>query len=135
MNGTLKIYLIMSKKIIVDIDDTLTFHNSNESYEKKLPRKDLIKKLKEYRKSGYEIILYSSRNMKTYEGDIGKINKFTLPILMDWLKKNAVEYDGIIMGKPWCGEDGFYIDDKSIRPDEFINFSEEKIKKIISGNK
>ena len=119
------------KKIIVDVDNTLTIDSSSNSYKLKIPNKPLIEKLKVYKNNGYEIILFSARNMKTFNGDISKINKTTLPILTEWLEENNVEYDGIIMGKPWCGELGFYIDDKAIRPDEFINMKEEDIKKII----
>ena len=71
--------------------------------------------------------------MRTYNGDVSKINKNTLPILLEWLKENEVEYDGIIMGKPWCGDGGFYVDDKSIRPDEFINLDEAQIQKLITN--
>ncbi len=119
------------KKIIVDVDNTLTIDSSSNSYNLKIPNKALIEKLKVYKKNGYEIILFSARNMKTFNGDISKINKITLPVLTEWLQENNVEYDGIIMGKPWCGELGFYIDDKAIRPDEFVNMNEEDIKKII----
>ena len=70
--------------------------------------------------------------MNTHKGDIRKIKSLTLPIIEKWLHQNDVPYDEIIIGKPWCGFDGFYIDDKSIRPDEFISFSEEEIKKIIN---
>jgi capsule biosynthesis phosphatase len=70
--------------------------------------------------------------MKTYNGDLAKINFYTLPILTKWLKKHNVPYDGIIMGKPWCGEDGFYVDDKAIRPKEFLELNEEEIKKLIN---
>jgi capsule biosynthesis phosphatase len=119
------------KKIIVDVDNTLTIDSSSNSYNLKIPNKALIEKLKVYKNNGYEIILFSSRNMKTFNGDLSRINKITLPVLTDWLEENNVEYDGIIMGKPWCGELGFYIDDKAIRPDEFINMKEEDIKKII----
>ena len=125
----------MIKKIIVDIDDTLTIHNSSNEYGLKKPRVDILKKLKEYKEKGYEIILYSARNMKTFDGDLSKINKHTLPKLMEWLVTHDVEFDGIIMGKPWCGEMGFYIDDKAIRPDEFVNMSEEDIHKMIGNLK
>ena len=120
-----------SKKIIMDVDDTITFHNSSPNYDEKLPRLDVIKKMVEYKDLGYEIILFSARNMKTYGGDISKINFYTLPILTSWLKKHNVPYDGLIMGKPWCGEEGFYVDDKSIRPKEFLELSEEEIKQLI----
>jgi capsule biosynthesis phosphatase len=120
------------KKIIVDVDDTLTINNSSKDYRNKLPRLDVIDKLNEYRKKGYEIVIYSARNMNTFNGDVSKILVHTLPILTEWLEKYKVEYDGIIMGKPWCGHDGFYIDDRAIRPDEFVNLSEDKIQEIIN---
>ena len=31
------------------------------------------------------------------------------------------------MGKPWPGYGGFYVDDKAIRPSEFVNKTEEEI--------
>lgn len=120
------------KRIIVDIDNTITIHNSSKEYPDKLPNLPLIQMLKEYQKKGYEIILFSARNMKTYNGDISKINVNTLPILIEWLRNNEVPYDGIIMGKPWCGDGGFYIDDKAIRPSEFIELTEDEIINIIN---
>lgn len=93
----------------------------------------MLDMLNAYKIRGYEIVLFSARNMKTYDGDISKINKHTLPVLIEWLEKHHVEYDGLIMGKPWCGEGGFYVDDKSIRPDEFVSMSEEDIHKML-GN-
>lgn len=116
-----------TKKIIIDIDNTLTVNNSSSNYKTKLPRLDVIQKVSEYRKLGYEIILYSARNMKTYGGDLSKINKNTLPILIEWLDEHNVEYDGLIVGKPWCGEGGFYVDDRSVRPDEFVLLTEAQI--------
>ncbi len=41
--------------------------------------------------------------------------------------KYNIPYDQIIMGKPWPGYGGFYVDDKSIRPSEFVNKTEEEI--------
>jgi len=120
------------KKIIVDVDNTLTIHESSDKYETKKANIALIEKLNEYRGNGYEVILHTARNMKTFNNDIARINAITLPILIDWLASNNVNYDGIVVGKPWCGEEGFYIDDKAIRPNEFINLTEEEIKKIIT---
>ena len=36
-------------------------------------------------------------------------------------------YDDIVIGKPWCGFEGFYVDDKAIRPSEFSTLSYEEI--------
>lgn len=120
-----------TKRIIFDIDDTITIHSSSKDYKDKLPRLDIIQKISTFRKLGYEIILFSARNMNSYSGDLSKININTLPILLDWLKKHNVEYDGILMGKPWCGEDGFYVDDKAIRPSEFLKLTEQEIQQLL----
>lgn len=120
-----------TKRIIVDIDNTLTIEQSEEDYPNKTPRIKLINKLKEYQGQGFEIILFTARNMKTYQNDVSRINKYTIPILKEWLERFEVSYDGLIVGKPWCGEDGFYIDDRAIRPSEFIKYSPNQIKNII----
>ena len=39
-------------------------------------------------------------------------------------------YDEIIYGKPWPGKRGFYVDDRAVRPDEFLKYSEEELKKV-----
>ena len=120
------------KNIIVDLDNTISIKKNKKSYVNSIPNIELIKKLKEYKNNGFKIIIYTSRNMRTYKGNIGKINVHTLPIIIDWLNKNNVEYDEIILGKPWCGKDGFYIDDRAIRPNEFITNSYEQIVKLIN---
>ncbi len=70
--------------------------------------------------------------MRTYDGNVGKINIHTLPTIIEWLDKHAVPYDEIHVGKPWCGFEGFYIDDKAIRPSEFVNLSYDEIQGLLS---
>ncbi|HMZ46116.1 MAG TPA: hypothetical protein PLU36_04880 [Chitinophagaceae bacterium] len=120
------------KKIVVDLDDTISY-TTNGDYKNSIPDEALISKLKEYKQNGFEIVIHTSRNMRTFNGSIGKINANTLPIIIDWLNKHHVPYDEIITGKPWCGFEGFYIDDKSIRPDEFKKMSYEEISKLIQS--
>lgn len=118
------------KKLIIDLDGTLTLANTSD-YVNVLPRLDVIEKVKEYKEKGFSIVIATARNMKTYEGNIGKININTLPIITQWLDKYQVPYDEIIVGKPWCGDEGFYIDDRAIRPSEFVNLSAIDIKKLL----
>lgn len=122
---------ISSKKIVIDLDDTIS-KTVDGKYTESTPIVSVVEKLREYKEKDYEIIIYSSRNMRTYEGNIGKINLHTLPIVLDFLKKYDIPHDQVIMGKPWCGKGGFYIDDKSIRPSEFVKYTEDEIKKILS---
>ena len=121
----------MSKTIIVDLDNTITIEDPSVDYSNKLPNLPLIEKLKEYKLNGFEIIIHTARNMRSYEKDISKINIDTLPTILNWLTKNNVPYDGLIVGKPWCGLNGFYIDDKAVRPKEFLNLTYNEIIELI----
>lgn len=110
------------QKLIVDIDNTLCI-TTNSDYENSKPVIPVIEKLREYKELGFTIVLFSSRNMRTFESNIGKINIHTVPKLINWLHKFEVPFDELLIGKPWCGNDGFYIDDRAIRPSEFLNLS------------
>lgn len=78
------------------------------------------------------ISLFTSRQMRTYNNNLGKIMANTLPVLIEWLNRYNVPYDEIHIGKPWCGFEGFYVDDKAVRPDEFLSMSYEEIKILLS---
>jgi capsule biosynthesis phosphatase len=114
------------KRLIVDLDGTLC-HSKDGNYDKAIPVLEIINKLREYKKNNFEIIINTSRNVRTYKGNLGKINANTLPIILDWLDRHKVPYDEVYVGKPWCGFDGFYIDDRAVRPNEFINMSYNEI--------
>lgn len=118
------------KNLVIDIDKTLTLGDSKD-YNLVSPNLNVIEKLKEYKLNGFNIILFTARNMRSHNHNIGKINAKTLPIIFRWLDKHQVPFDEIYVGKPWCGDDGFYVDDKAIRPDEFVNMSYEKISELI----
>ena len=118
------------RRLVIDLDNTISY-TENGDYENAIPISGIIDKLYEYKENGFDIIIYSSRNMRTYEGNIGKINKNTLPIIIDWLNRNNVPYDEIYVGKPWCGDDGLYVDDRAVRPDEFKNMTYSEIKRLI----
>lgn len=121
----------MMKRIVIDLDNTLTIE-SNLDYENKLPNLEVIQTLRNYKSNGFEIVIFTARNMKTHQNNLSKITAVTLPIIFRWLDKHQVPYDEIMVGKPWCGEQGFYVDDKAIRPSEFIKLSLEEIEKLIN---
>jgi len=118
------------KKLIVDLDGTITLGDTSD-YFNVSPNLVLIESLKTYKGKGFFIVISTARNMRTYEGNVGKINIHTLPTIIEWLDKHDVPYDEIIVGKPWCGNEGFYIDDKSIRPSEFTSMSYEEIMQLL----
>ena len=121
----------MIKKIIIDLDNTITIDDNNLTYENKCPRLDVISKLHEYKSKGYTIVINTARNMRTYDENLDKIKLLTLPIILNWLALHDVPYDDVIIGKPWCGNEGFYVDDRAIRPHEFINLSPQEILDLI----
>lgn len=123
------------KKLIVDIDMTLTKGKGTIGYEDAIVNEELVIRLKEYKEQGFTIVLNTSRNMNSYHNNIGLINKNTLPTIISWLEKNDIPYDEIYVGKPWCGHDGFYVDDKAIRPSEFINKTYEEIVELLGKEK
>lgn len=123
-----------SKRLIVDLDNTISFTIKGD-YVNSRPIKPTIDLLKKYHDDGWEIVINSSRNMRTYEGNVGKINIYTLPNIVNWLNKYEVPYDEIVVGKPWCGYNGFYIDDKAIRPSEFHNMSLDEIYTLLEKEK
>lgn len=122
------------KKLVVDLDGTITLGNTSD-YKNVLPNIELIEGLKEYKKNGFTIVISTARNMRTYEGNVGKINIHTLPTITEWLDRHEVPYDEVLVGKPWCGHDGFYIDDRAIRPSEFTAMSFEEITALIEKEK
>lgn len=122
--------------IIFDIDGTIcTIKKQNEKYEDLIPNKEMLKKIREVKGMGYRIILFTSRNMRTYNGDLEQILKNTKPILEKWLEKWEIPYDELVFGKPWPGHDGFYVDDRTVRPSEFLKLSIEELDEIMSEDR
>jgi len=118
--------------IVMDLDNTITVE-SDAPYPEKIPNYEVIEACRKYHDLGYKIIIHTARNMRTYKGDIDTIMSITYPIIIDWLKKYNVPYDEVIVGKPWCGHNGFYVDDKAIRPNEFVSLSFDEINELIVG--
>lgn len=121
---------------IFDIDGTLCpIKKKEEKYEDLVPFDNMVQKLCFYKKHGARIVLFTSRNMNSYSGNIGVINKNTAKVLLNWLDKWEIPYDEIIYGKPWPGHKGFYVDDRTIRPDEFLNYSVDELNDICNKSK
>lgn len=119
------------KKLVMDLDRTLTDPDDGAGYAHKAPNKEVVAALRRYRLQGWEISIYSSRNMRTYAGQLGKINALTLPGIITWLDKHDIPYDEVHVGKPWCGQDGFYVDDRAVRPDEFVGKTYAEIRALL----
>ncbi len=116
---------------VFDIDGTICpIKKKEEKYEDLVPYSEVVEKLQYYHENGAKIVLFTSRNMASYNGNIGLINKNTAKVLSQWLEKWNIPYDEIVYGKPWPGHKGFYVDDRSVRPDEFLMNDVEGLNRI-----
>jgi capsule biosynthesis phosphatase len=118
----------------MDLDDTIC-RTKDGNYAESTPVPGVVARLIEYKAAGFDIVISTSRNMRTYEGNVGKIAANTLPIIIDWLRRHNVPYDEIYVGKPWCGHEGFYVDDRAIRPSEFCSLSLAEITALLKQAK
>lgn len=126
----------MEYSLVVDIDGTLCpIKKPEESYADLVPYHAMVEKLREYKEQGAHIVLFSSRNMNSYHGNLGLINKYTARVLAEWLDKWDIPYDEILYGKPWPGHHGFYVDDRTVRPDEFLNHTPQELEEICKNSR
>lgn len=124
------------KVLVLDIDGTITIESSYlGDYSGVKVNQKFLDKIIELKRNGFWIVLYTSRNMQTYEGNVGMILANTAPILIKWLNENNIPFDELHFGKPWCGNSGFYVDDKAIRPKEFLNNTIPEIFEILKRDK
>lgn len=118
------------KKIVIDLDNTITT-GLDVPYSEQIPNADVVEKLNQYKRAGFQIAIYTARNMRTHKSNTGIICAKTLPIILEWLEKHGIPFDEIHVGKPWCGDNGFYVDDKAIRPSEFTDLDYEEILSLL----
>ena len=123
--------MLEGMSFIFDIDGTICpIKKKDEQYADLVPYPEMVGKIRDYKAQGAKIILFTSRNMNSYQGNIGMINANTAKIILAWLEKWEIPYDEIIYGKPWPGHRGFYVDDRTVRPDEFLKLSVEELDEL-----
>ena len=120
------------RALVIDIDGTLCPVKPPETcYEDLVPHRAMVQRLRQWRSDGYQIILHTARNMRTYDGNLGLINKHTAPALIAWLERWDIPFDELHFGKPWAGRDGFYVDDRAVRPNEFLTRSAAELRALL----
>lgn len=122
----------MPRRLVMDLDGTLTLDEPGVPYPEKRPNLAVIARLRAYQAEGFTIVIHTARNMRTHAGDIGRINLHTLPVVLEWLRRHGVPHDEVLVGKPWCGTEGFYVDDRAIRPSEFVALDRAGIAALLS---
>ncbi len=125
----------MTNTIVVDLDGTLTIDDKYADYADAIPNAAMVEAVRDWKALGFAIAIHTSRNMRTYAGSIGRITANTVPTIVAWLRKHDIPFDELHVGKPWCGHEGFYVDDRAIRPSEFTSMSPEQIKDLLAREK
>ena len=121
------------KRLVIDLDGTLTLDEPGVAYADKRPNAAVVAKLWDYHRAGFAIVIATARNMRTHANNIGRINALTLPVVIAWLDRHDIPYDEIHVGKPWCGTEGFYVDDKAIRPSEFVALGYDGVRALLAA--
>ena len=117
--------------LVVDVDGTLCpIKAAGQSYSDLQPEPRMLARLQEMAATGWRIVIHSARGMRSYDGNPGEINAHVLPVLLDWLQRHEVPFHEVHVGKPWPGNNGYYVDDRSVRPREFIENSLEALDQI-----
>lgn len=119
------------KRLVIDLDGTLTRADTSD-YTAVTPNADVVAQVRAYKQMGFEIVIHTARNMRTHQSNVGKITAHTVPVILEWLTRHDIPFDEICVGKPWCGTEGFYVDDRAIRPSEFARLNYEEVTALIA---
>ena len=99
------------KIICFDIDNVICRTNAKKEYSKSKPIKKNIKLINEVYNKGYNVILYTSRYMGRYNGNLTEVKKKIKPLTLRQLKRWGVKYHKVYFGKPSFD---LFVDDKSL---------------------
>lgn len=116
--------MVETRTLVVDVDDTISTH-LNRDYENAVPHTKIISKINKMYDAGWKIIYFTARGQVSCNGDLDLINQLRRPALESWMEKHGVKYHDLMFGKP-IGV--YYIDDKALRPEEFMQLEYEVLK-------
>lgn len=117
------------KSLVVDIDDTISFTN-NRDFANAEPNIPLIKKLNAFFDSGVEIHYVTARGNLSCKTREEAEEKYRDQIL-EYFAKHGVKYTSLSFQKKLAD---YYIDDKAIRPDEFLKLDVTVLSGGLSGS-
>jgi len=120
------------KVLVVDIDGTLCPEKPRDVPYADLPVEPRLRdRLVALKAEGWHIILQTARGMRSNGGNTGAVTVNVLPVLSAWLARHDVPFDELHVGKPWAGRRGYYIDDRAVRPREFLDQSFDDLDALI----
>jgi capsule biosynthesis phosphatase len=115
-------------RIASDLDGTICHRRKpDQSYAEVQPIDGALERLRQLRKAGHYIIVSTARNMKTCDGNVGRVLRNVGMITLEWLDRHGVEYDEIHFGKPNAD---LYIDDRAVRFETWDELDERRIETL-----
>jgi capsule biosynthesis phosphatase len=116
-------------RIVIDLDGTICeTRDPNGSYEDVEPIPGARETISAMRVRGHYIIIQTSRNMATCEGNLGRVMKNIGQVTLEWLQKHGIEYDEIYFGKPYGH---IYIDDHALRYENWNQITADVLQRIV----
>lgn len=118
-----------ARRIIVDFDDTLAFHNG-ERFEESVPNVQLINKLTKLSEDGFIIDVFTARgSLSCTSREMADVKYRTS--IEQWLTQHFPAFNSLSFDKPLAIA---YIDDKAWLPNDFAEIEHGAITTGFSGN-
>jgi capsule biosynthesis phosphatase len=117
-----------NKRIILDFDDTISFAKDRD-WDNALPNLPLICKTNRLFDQGWNIDIYTARGSISCATRFEADTKYRSQIER-WLQKHGVKYHELSFDKPLAS---FYVDDKGITPEKFLEIEISQLKGGLSG--
>lgn len=117
------------KRLVFDFDDTISF-SKNRDWKNADPNIPLIEKINKLYNEGWQIDIFTARGSLSCNTRDEAKEKY-LGGMEDWLKRNGIKYHSVSFDKPLAT---YYIDDKALTPEEFININIEQLEGGLSGS-
>lgn len=117
------------RRIVCDFDDTIAI-TKDRSWESAEPNFEVINKINRLFDQGWEILILTARGQISCNGDSSLADLKYRSQIEAYLKKYGVKYHSLSFNKVLAT---YYIDDKGLTPDQFIQLEVEVIKGGWSG--
>jgi len=113
------------KIIAFDLDDVLcerpTESGGIEKYSHCTPKPEMIEIINKCYDAGHDVIVYTARGMKVFDGNVDIIHKKLYNLTKNQLHEWGIKYNRLVMGKQYYD---ILIDDKAIFSEEIKNYED-----------
>jgi capsule biosynthesis phosphatase len=117
------------RRVIVDFDDTIAYTTTRD-WNNAEPIWPTINKMNLLYDKGWEVWILTARGQLSCNGDFAAADKKYRKIIEEWLHKHGVKYHQLSFEKRLAS---YYIDDKAMSPEDFVDLEISEIKTGWSG--